>query len=79
MSEDLRTSPGLILLESAQGTEVCPHFQFDKDKSGQPRVNPHVGLAWSLLSALHVDQLDENKWTVAGMLTQPREELGGLN
>lgn len=79
LPEGLRATSGLIVLKTHDNTEMCPHFQFDKDENGKSRVNPHIGLAWSLLTALNVDQLGESRWTVAGMLAQPRPELDGLN
>jgi len=70
------TSTG-ILLETFDGTEVCPKFQFDKDEDGTLRVNPDIALAWSLLKTLQVDQLGESQWSKAGMLAQTRPEYNG--
>jgi hypothetical protein len=74
LDETTRATSGLIVLETASGTEACPVFQFDKDENGHDRVNPHVGLAWSLITALHIDQLGRGSWTEAGWLAQSRPE-----
>lgn len=74
LDEATRTSKGLIVLETAKGTLVCPTFQFDKDEVGQTRVNPHVGLAWMLITFMQADQQNRSKWTEAGWLAQVRPE-----
>ena len=77
LDESLRLTSGLLVLKTREGTEVCPAFQFDKDEAGNTRVNPYIGLAWQLLTALQIDQLEESTWTNAGSLAQARPNYSG--
>ena len=66
---------GLVRLKTRDGTEVYPTFQFDRDADGNVRVNPHIAMAWGLLSSLQVDQMGESEWSKAGMLAQQRSQF----
>ena len=77
LDENIRATTDLIMLRSMSGTYVCPTFQFDEDETGHKRVNPYVGLAWSLLGDLQINQLGKNAWKIAGSLAQTRPEYDG--
>ncbi len=77
ISELAQSDDGLILLETTDGVEVCPVFQFDINDDGEIIVHPDIANAWELLTALQVEQLGDSKWTTAGRLTAPRPELNG--
>ena len=77
IGEVAQSDDGLIVLETSDGVEVCPAFQFDKNSEGVIIVHPDIAKAWGLLKALQIDQLGESRWTTAGRLTAPRIELDG--
>lgn len=70
---------GLVVLSTADDTEVCPVFQFDVDETGELSLNPHIAIAWALIQSLQVEQLGESPWTKAGSLMQPRDEHEGMS
>jgi hypothetical protein len=73
LPKEVSEASGLIVLETKDGTLVCPIKQFDDHENGRV-LNPHVSAAWQLMSDLHIRQLSEDPWTVAARLFATRHQ-----